>query len=256
MPPSVAQVPKTLQTHANTIGMQLVALPGGEFRMGSENFEDTNPVHTVRLSSFSIGMHEVTNRQYEHFRKRPRPDESRNDDQPVTRIGWQDAVDFCKWLSNKEKKRYRLPTEAEWEYAARGGLKNRDYPWGNESPDGRAALKLPTTKPVGSYKPNAFGLYDMAGNVREWCSDWYSPTYYASSPIVNPKGPTTGEFKVCRGSFYTLFEGHVWLRTPYPPNGQGDVQQPNNIWEGDGNGFRVVLEVDERSTALVSQKQD
>jgi formylglycine-generating enzyme len=91
---------------------------------------------------------------------------------------------FCRWLSRKEGRSYRLPTEAEWEYAARGGLEQRDYPWGNESPLGRAAVVRDSTMPGGSFPPNGYGLFDMAGNVAEWVSDWYEPDYYSHSPSV------------------------------------------------------------------------
>jgi formylglycine-generating enzyme required for sulfatase activity len=120
---------------------------------------------------------------------------------PVVQVSWQDAMEYCTWLSAVKKETYRLPTEAEWEYAAQGGLKGQSFPWGdkidvskaNYAPDdSRVKQPEPLSKfirHVGSYKPNGYGLYDMAGNVWEWCYDWYTENYYASSPEENPMGP-------------------------------------------------------------------
>jgi sulfatase modifying factor 1 len=133
-------------------------------------------------------------------------------DHPVVHISWFDAVSYCRWLG------VRLPTEAEWEYAARGGLRGARFAWGDElMPDDTVRCKIwngtfpihndlrdgyLTTAPVRAFPPNGFGLYEVAGNVWEWTADWFSPTYYATSPVDNPRGPTGGETRVIRGGSY------------------------------------------------------
>jgi formylglycine-generating enzyme required for sulfatase activity len=236
------------QRTSNSLGMRLEYIPPGTFSMGSDKGFDAVPVHTVKISGFWMAEHEVTNQQWEQFRKRKRPVEARGDQQPATRLSWDDAAEFCSWLSKKEKKRYRLPTEAEWEYAARGGLKDADWPWGNERASGRATFGKRETTPVGSYPPNGFGLYDMAGNVEEYCSDWYDPEYYHVSPPADPKGPERHlpgkPVKIIRGGMFSLFEGQVWMRN-LDPYKKGPNKSNPDVWtEGDGLGIRVVLEAD------------
>jgi len=140
---------------------------------------------------------------------------------PVIHVSWNDAVAYCDWLSKKTGQNYRLPTEAEWEYAARSGDKNYKYSWGNFGPEGRKGGNIADesakriwdcswlwegyddgyayTAPVGSYEPNELGLYDMTGNVWEWCQDWYDVDYYKNSPQFDPKGPSSGSYRVLRG---------------------------------------------------------
>jgi len=192
----------------------MVLLPTGTFLMGDKNIPDARPLHRVKLSSFWIGQFEVTNQQYEMFKRQTRPPESLGNTQPAVNVTWINASNFCKWLSKREKRSYRLPTEAEWEYAARGGLVQKTYPWGDEDAGGRATIQQMTTTPVGSHAPNGFGLYDMAGNVQEWVSDWYGEDYYARSPLLNPRGPAQsyflaqpgpkGQWKIARGGFYMI----------------------------------------------------
>ena len=151
------------------------------------------------------------------------------DEHPVVCVSWNDAVAFCEWLSKKERKTYRLPTEAEWEYACRAGTKTR-YCSGDDPEtlatvanvaDAALKAKFPGQKytikasddyvftaPVGSFKPNAFGLYDMHGNADEWCADWYGEDYYGNSPTDDPKGPITGERRATRG-------GDWWSRPDF-----------------------------------------
>ena len=175
--------------YANTIGMILVLAPPGEFMMGSEKGGDAEkPAHRVKIAKpFLIGAYEVTNAQYRRFR----PEHSsgvygkaslNGDGQPVVRVSWLDANAFCKWLSAREKALYRLPTEAEWEYACRAGAAG-DFHWGDQPTDkGLNFLGArdghEVTAPVGSYPPNAFGLYDTSGNVREWLQSILKPYPY------------------------------------------------------------------------------
>ena len=218
----------------------MVLIPAGTFQMGSTT-GDVNeaPVHTVELDAFYMDQHEITNAEYQAFvaatghpvprgigytavyellknNYEPwRDPDFNHPNQPVTTVTWFDADAYCKWAGK------RLPTEAEWEKAARGGIEGARYPWGDADPDSTTAnfadrqtefeWRNPDVDdgylfpaPVGTFQPNGYGLFDMAGNVWEWCADWYSPTYYSEPQDVkglrrNPKGPDTGERRVLRG---------------------------------------------------------
>ncbi len=189
----------------------MVLIPGGSFVMGSSSgYPDEQPGHEVYIDAFYIDINEVTNAQYEKFFDETgylQPDfwfpEIDSPDEPVVGVAWQDAVAYATWAGK------RLPTEAEWEYAARGGNVKTKYPWGNE-PDETfefANLNSFGIAPVKSFKPNGYGLYDMIGNVWEWCSDWYNKDYYTTSPDRNPQGPADGKSKVLRG--------WAWHSNPY-----------------------------------------
>lgn len=203
-------------------GSTLVLIPAGEFLMGSEaGFPAERPVHEVFLEAFYLSTCPVTNAQYQQFvaetgHRVPYLDDNRmqadNWDRekqtyppgcaqhPVTLISWQDAQAYCVWAGG------RLPTEAEWEKAARGGLAGKLYPWGDEINPSLANYDNRTgTTPVGSYPANDYGLYDMAGNVWEWVADWYDTKYYAGSPPNNPRGPEKGTVRVLRGGAWLLF---------------------------------------------------
>lgn len=276
------------QVIENSIGMQFVRVPAGEFLMGSDEspeslaldypkyprdrltkLKDEAPVHAVRITRpFYLGKYEVTVGQFRKFLEtsgyRPEseadgtggygynpaydpattergdafdgrdpryswrnPGFHQTEDHPVVNITWNDAVAMAEWLSRAEGRRYRLPTEAEWEYACRAGTITRYYSGNSPSTlsaiantfDAAAAPYWPQwkdfalaeddgvafTAPVGSFSPNAFGLYDMLGNVWEWVSDWYSETYYAESPLVDPTGPAYGHQRVRRGGSW-----HTW----------------------------------------------
>ncbi len=164
---------------------------------------DEKPVHTVCIGDFYLGKTEVTQKQWEDVTG-SNPSRFQCADCPVERVSWDNAQDFIKKLNKKTGKNYRLPTEAEWEYAARsGGLKEQwagtndeekigEYTWYGYTANGR-------THTVAEKTPNAIGLYDMMGNVWEWCSDWYDKKYYESSPSKNPQGPPEGHNRVIRG---------------------------------------------------------
>ena len=257
--------PMSAGTFRDTItGMEFVAVKGGCFQMGDtfgDGQSDEKPVHEVCVSDFSMGKYEVTNGQYRKFK---RGHDSGNyegnslngDNQPVINVSWEDAVAYARWLSTQSQRTYRLPTEAEWEYASRGGTTGRNY-WGNGKDDacGYANVHDLSSKrafsaftwenhncddrnkvaaPSGSYKPNAFGLYDMMGNVWEWCSDWYDGGYYGKSSRDNPQGPTTGSSRV--------FRGGSWRDDPVDvrASGRGD-DAPGG--RDDALGFRLVAPV-------------
>ena len=188
-----------------------VRIPEGWFLMGSDVGQDNErPVHRVWVDAFSLTTCQVSNDEYARFLSATgtAPPPSWNDanfhhpQQPVVAVSWFDAVQYCEWLSAATGRRYRLPTEAEWERAARGGVEGQLFPWGNNPPS-----SLPDydkrwktgPEPVAQSEPNAFGLYDICANVHEWCSDWYQPNYYAASPERNPRGPESGERRASRG---------------------------------------------------------
>ena len=189
----------------------LVSIEAGTFMMGSDDGPDNErPVHRVRVDAFALAACQTTNAEYAAFLAatgHPAPpfwsDPALNDArQPVAGVSWFDAVAYCDWLSGVAGRRHRLPTEAEWERAARGGAEGLRYPWGDAPPETQPGYEerwRNGTARVGSHKPNAFGLYDICENVHEWCADWYSATWYASSPAENPAGPTTGTRRVSRG---------------------------------------------------------
>ena len=251
----------------NSIGMKLTLIPAGEFMMGSpdeeEGHSDDETEHRVRITKpFFLGVYEVTQAEYERVMGTNPSwfsstgigkgsvsglDTSRF---PVELVSWDDAAEFCRKLSSLPEERaarrtYRLPTEAEWEYACRAGTTspfhfgsqlngeqaNCDggYPYGttDKGPD----LKRTTT--VGSYAPNAFGLYDMHGNVWEWCQDWYGEQYYATSSSADPKGPSSGSSRVLRGGSWG--SGARYCRSAYRGRYTAGYRY-------DGSGFRLLCE--------------
>jgi len=187
------------------VSIKLVFVQGGTFQMGSTVEEDEMPVHSVRVSDFYIGKYEVTQEQWRAIMGNSSDKFSGCDNCPVKRVSWNDVQEFIQKLNAKTGKTYRLPTEAEWEYAASAGNKSANK-WAGVSYEssigsyawyeGNSALK---THPVGLKQPNALGLYDMSGNVWEWCEDWYSTEYYANSPQTDPQGPSSGTERVSRG---------------------------------------------------------
>ncbi len=207
---------------SSSFALDMVWIPPGKFRMGShltseelaqisatnhppEYFDKDLPQHEVTISKgFYLSKTEVTQKEWisvmntQPWIGKTKTKKLIGDNYPASYVTWFDAVEFCEQLSRIEGRRYRLPTEAEWEYACRGGTTDRfsfgeqkiirEYAWWSEnSRQGEVAYP----SPVGLLKPNPFGLYDMHGNVHEWCSDWFRDDYYKSSPSIDPKGPET-----------------------------------------------------------------
>lgn len=208
-----------------SIGIQWIDIPAGQFQMGDNfNIGDANerPVHTVYLDAYKISKYEINFDQYIRFcndtgRFKPGSEGWGEGNRPVINVSWYDARDFCNWLSEKTGKNISLPTEAQWEKAARG-TDQRRYPWGNEVPSCSIVNFINCqnmTMPVGSYPLGAspYGVHDMAGNVWEWCSDWFSSDYYSVSPVNNPQGPASGTQRVRRGG---AFDCDAWsIRSTY-----------------------------------------
>ena len=191
---------------------ELVEIPGGCFWMGEAGGRpDERPCHEIELEGYRAARLPLTNREYRRFlaaTSHPEPRFWREaafsaPDQPVVGVAWADAVAYCAWLARVTGFSYRLPTEAEWERAARGGQEGLAFPWGSEPPlvDGVSLASVPQTAPypAGTAPPNGYGLRDIGFNIHEWCLDWYDPTYYARSPRHDPRGPDTGERRASRG---------------------------------------------------------
>lgn len=218
--PDSVTVMSNLEKIVGRDGIEMVLIPGGKFIMGSpkdQGDEDEQPQHEMYLDAYYIDVHEVTNRAYKQFvdatgHRVPFVDaewaepynwkngtfpEGRGD-YPVVLVSWEDAKAYADYIGE------RLPTEAEWEEAARGGLEGKSYPWGEGIDESVANYHVSDTAeedlhPVKSYPPNGFGLYDMAGNVWEWCSDWYDYNAYLKGLKENPRGTEKGDYRVYRG---------------------------------------------------------
>ena len=190
----------------NGVSFDMVRVDGGIFNMGlDKGFDDkavTNesPAHSVTLDGYYIGKTEVTQALWQAVMG-TNPSNFKGDNMPVENVSWKDCQEFIGKLNVLTNKKFRLPTEAEWEYAARGGNKSRGYKYaGSDSIDDVAWYDMngeEITHPVASKRPNELGIYDMAGNVYEWCSDWYG--IYTDEPQANPQGPTTGPGRIIRG---------------------------------------------------------
>ncbi|RQV94580.1 hypothetical protein EH221_07275 [bacterium] len=267
---------------------EMVYVKGGTFIMGDvrgDGDSDEKPAHHVTVSDFRMGKYEVTVAEFDKFISETgyQTDAEKNDgsyflmgselekkasvnwrcdeqgnprkaselNHPVIHVSWNDADAYCNWLSNKTGAKYRLPTEAEWEYAARSRGKNYKYAWGNFDPEGRKGGNIADesskralgwsdiwkgyddgyvlTAPVGSFEPNELGLYDMTGNVWEWCWDWYGR--YSSSSQTNPTGPSSGTYRVLRGG--------SWNNAPINMRCTNrNINLPGN--RDNSNGFRFV----------------
>jgi formylglycine-generating enzyme required for sulfatase activity len=209
IPPIASPTPFT-EKLANGIRLEMVSLPAGKFLMGSSDSDYEKPQHQVKVNSFAIGKYPITQAQYQavmgnnpsHFKNNPQ--------NPVENVSWNDAKAFCQKLSRITGKTYRLPTEAEWEYACRAGTTTRyyfgdddnqlgDYAWGRENSND-------TTHPVGQKKPNGWGLYDMSGNVWEWCEDDWHDSYAGA--------PDDGSAWLDNDNAYPIVRGGSWYNSP------------------------------------------
>ncbi|HTF20287.1 MAG TPA: formylglycine-generating enzyme family protein [Chryseolinea sp.] len=220
---------------------QMVFVEGGSFAMGSEQGErDEKPLHKVSVEPFWMAKTETTVGQWRVFctstgRAMPHaPWFGWNDDHPIVNISWDDAVAYCYWLRDQHSKLFRLPTEAEWEFAANGGTKGKGFIYsGDNIPDSVAwyGHKTDGTMPVAEKPPNELGLFDMSGNVWEWCSDWYDENYYQNGIKVNPPGPTNGRFRTLRGGAWDIGARNTrnTYRNPLSPTSRNH-----------NKGFRVV----------------
>ncbi len=212
--------------------------------MGNDNglSPDESPEHTVTLNDFYISATEITFAQYDQFcqatgKTKPADNGWGRDSMPVINVSWNDAYEFCEWASRVSGTAIRLPTEAEWEFAARGGTKSNGYrfsggndlnvvAWYAENSDKK-------THPVATKLPNELGIFDMTGNVWEWCGDWYGDDYYGVSPVDNPRGPVTGRYHVLRGGSWISSASYCRITTR--SSLRSDYVSVNN-------GFRVVKE--------------
>lgn len=238
----------------NTLGIEFIFVHGGTFQMGDvlgNGDRDEKQVHPVTVSDFYLSKAEITVAQYRAFCKAtrrkmpPAPEWRWQDNHPIVNVSWYDAKAFCDWAG------YRLPTEAEWEFAARNRGEAIQYAWGNALPLDKQAGNVadeslkkynpktiifenyndgyPYTAPVASYSPNGLGLYDMTGNVWEWCADWYGK--YEENPGIDPKGPPSGRYKVLRGG--------SWINDPQSSRTTNRFKNLPKNWY-DCYGFRVA----------------
>ncbi|MDP4206328.1 MAG: formylglycine-generating enzyme family protein [Bacteroidota bacterium] len=229
---------KTFTETVNSVNFDMVAIEGGTFMMGSnEGDNDEKPVHSVTVSDFYMGKTEVAQSLWKAVMGND-PSAFKGDDLPVESVSWNDVLEFIRKLNQLTGKDYRLPTEAEWEYAAGGGARRSD----KESSDTESNLKDfawygansdNMTHPIGTKNPNVLGLHDIFGNVWEWCNDWYGD--YDSSTQINPLGPASGSFRVCRGGGW--YYNEQYCRASFRFSRIPDFR-------GTGLGFRLVLSVE------------
>jgi formylglycine-generating enzyme required for sulfatase activity len=214
--------------------------------MGSDSGQDNEkPVHRVWVDAFLLASCQVTNAEYADFLRDAgtaalpfgSDPNFNHPQQPVVGVSWFEAVRYCEWRGARSGRRFRLPTEAEWERAARGGREGALFPWGDAPPESRPGysdLWKTGPEPVGGGESNGFGLFNMCDNVHEWCSDWFAPGYYAVSPERNPGGPESGGRRASRGGSW---RHHIKIsrcagRSSIPPEFQyADY------------GFRVACEI-------------
>jgi len=232
---------------------EMILVKGGTYTMGNNNGEDDEkPAHSISISEFYIGKYEITVAQYKRFCKETNRELPAfpskewyeeydqidkwvwKNDHPIVNVSWNDAMAYCKWLSQLTNEKYTLPTEAQWEYAARGGQGGKGFKYSGSDNINEVAWYDETsyekgTRPVGKLRPNEIGVYDMSGNAWEWCLDYYSD--YSTAVKKDPTGPSKGKFKVVRGGgwYYTEDMCRVYTRDgPYP------------YYSSFNHGFRIV----------------
>lgn len=233
----------------NSIEPRCVLIPAGEFVMGCEwGRDDERPAHRVWVEAFGMAVFQVRNRDWALFMEatgHPAPKhwndpDFRHRDNPVVAVNWIEVIKYCDWLSRLTGRRYRLPTEAEWERAARGGRVGCLYAWGDEPPESRPEYvrrwggEVRGPLPVGEGVPNAYGVFDLGENVHEWCADWFQKDYYAVSPARNPQGPASGVRRASRGGSWRhqIKVSRCAARSSIPP-----------VFEYADYGFRVVRDL-------------
>ena len=212
----------------------LASIPEGWFRMGSEQGQDNErPIHRVWIDAFQLAACQVTNFEYGEFLRQAgklappfwNDPNFNHPQQPVVGVSWHEADAYCQWLAERTGRAYRLPTEAEWERAARGGVDGGRFPWGESPPESLpnyATRWQNRPEPVGQSEPNTYGLFDICANVHEWCSDWYAADYYTISPDRNPRGPETGSRRASRGGSWRhhIKVSRCAARSSIPPHFQ------------------------------------
>jgi formylglycine-generating enzyme required for sulfatase activity len=233
------------KNYSNSIGMEFILIPAGSFTMGADKnfkaYDDETPLHRVRISRpFYLGKYEVTQAQWTAVMGN-NPSKFKGQNNPVEQVSWDDAQIFIEQLNAQEgHNRYRLPTEAEWEYAARAGTTGAysfgddaaslgEYGWYEDNSGWEA-------HPVGQKQPNAWGLYDMHGNVWEWVEDWYGESYYRNSPLTDPAGPSSA------GSYHRVFRGGAWYSNVRHCRSAMRYDIPSGLSYGT-LGFRLALDL-------------
>jgi formylglycine-generating enzyme required for sulfatase activity len=213
----------------NGVQFKMKYVEGGEFMMGAtaeqgdDAYDEEKPAHKVSLDSYYIGETQVTQALWTAVMGN-NPSYFKSDDNPVDTISWSDCQEFIKKLNQLTGQQFSLPTEAQWEFAARGGKNSKGYKYAGSNNLGEVAwFAAPLnglTHQVALKKPNELGIYDMSGNVWEWCTDWFDANYYQLSPKRNPQGPTSGDDRVLRGGGYCFLAKHcrVSSRMRFKPN--------------------------------------
>ena len=221
-------------------GIEMIFMRGGTFMMGctpeQEDYclNDERPVQEVTLSDFHIGKYEITQAQWKAVMGDDNnPSAFKGDDLPVERVSWNEVLEFIEKLNDTTEGNYRLPTEAEWEYAARGGAQSRGYKYSGSDTIDDVAWRWDNsghkTHPVGTKKANESGIHDMSGNVHEWVSDWYG--YYSDNPQTDPRGAVAGMYRVIRGGSWYFDEWGERVSTR-------DIKEPDG--RGGNLGFRLA----------------
>ena len=224
------------------INIEMVTVQGGTFTMGGTSEQgsdadyDENPTHSVTLSSYQIGKYEVTQELWKEIMGTNPSHFTGNDNRPVENVRWDEVREFITKLNAKTGKEYRLPTEAEWEFAARGGNQSQGYKYSGSNTIGDVAWYWDnaneTTHPIGKKSPNELGIYDMSGNVWEWCSDYSNS--YSSSAQTNPKGPNSGGERVLRGGSWGDYAMECRVSNRHSSPGYSTEFQ----------GFRLALDIE------------